>query len=79
MKEYVSKEDVMNWIHKNIEEPNGALKITFADNQIENIPTVTEAKICRKFLNKVAITFPKTLLELWETVDMMLEEMEKGE
>lgn len=70
MKEYIEKENILKTMIEN-DMSLGHVRL------INNCTTVTEAKICRKFLNKVAIKCPKTLLELWETIDMMLAEMEK--
>lgn len=44
---------------------------------IAELPTITKADICKEFLNRLAFICPKSLFELWETVDLMLAEMEK--
>lgn len=82
MKEYICKEDLIGVLERNRLKEYGYDAETYksgydtAFDIVDDEPTVTKADICREFLNKLATKYPKSLLELWETVDLMLAEME---
>lgn len=71
MREYICVDDTYKSLDK--DEKKVFLKL------ISKTRHYTKVDICRGFLNKLAFKCPKSILELWETVDLMLAEMEQGE